>query len=215
MATCCLTRKNMRLMRWQVLKWLRKQTAAAFPVGARMQVSPEQAQFLAWLVKATRSTKTLELGVFTGYSALAVALALPLEGKLIACERDPRPLKLAQQAFEKAGVADKISIMEGPALTTLHNLLQQQDGPNTFDFAFIDADKRAYKEYFELCLQLVRPGGIIALDNVLWYGKVADPEIVDKRTAALRHLNTELLHDRRIVLSMVPIGDGIALCLKH
>ncbi|KAL3154744.1 hypothetical protein ABBQ38_011291 [Trebouxia sp. C0009 RCD-2024] len=91
----------------EVLKWLRKQTAAAFPVGARMQVSPEQAQFLAWLVKATRSTKTLELGVFTGYSALAVALALPLEGKLIACERDPRPLKLAQQAFEKAGVADK------------------------------------------------------------------------------------------------------------
>ncbi|DBA66121.1 hypothetical protein WJX79_000853 [Trebouxia sp. C0005] len=198
----------------EVLRWLRQQTADHFPVGARMQVSPEQAQFLAWLVKVTRSRKALELGVFTGYSALSIALALPADGKLIACDRDARPLILARQAFENAAVAHKVDIKEQPAIEALQQLLQSCEEPGSFDFVFIDADKRAYAEYYELCLQLVRPGGVIILDNVLWYGKVADSKEQDKRTAALRQLNQELLHDERIVLSIVPVGDGMALCMK-
>lgn len=196
-------------------KWLRKETAKQFPVGARMQVSPEQAQFLAWLVKATHSKNALELGVFTGYSALSVALALPSDGKLTACDRDARPLVLARQAFQMAGVADKVKILQQPALEVLQHMLQQPNAQDSLDFAFIDADKRAYGKYYELCLQLVQPGGMIVLDNVLWYGKVADPEVTDKRTTALRELNKALLHDKRILLSIVPVGDGMALCLKQ
>lgn len=180
-----------------------------------MAVGPEEGSFLAWLVATLGVRRAIEVGVFTGYSSLAMAMALPADGKLVACDRDPVALKIAQKYWDKADVSKKIEMRLGPAVETLRSLLFEEGGRDQFDFAFIDADKRAYMEYYELLLQLVRPGGVIAIDNVLWYGKVADESNDDKATLALRELNDFLVMDERIDLSMLPLRDGLTLCRRR
>jgi caffeoyl-CoA O-methyltransferase len=160
------------------------------------------------------ATKTLEIGVFTGYSSLCVALALPPNGKIVACDVSEEYTAVARRYWEAAGVADKIDLRLAPALETLDALLAAGQ-VETFDFAFIDADKANYEGYYERSLQLIRPGGLIAIDNVLWSGRVADPQAQNNSTQALRALNEKLHHDERITLSMVPIADGLTLALKR
>ncbi|MEW5300988.1 MAG: hypothetical protein WDW38_009436 [Sanguina aurantia] len=196
----------------KVLADLREATGAV--TGSHMQVTPEQGQFLAFLVEMLGVQAAIEVGVFTGYSSLAIALALPANGRLIALDRDAGTMAMAESFWEKAGVRHKVDSRVGPALASLQQLLEVE-GPGSFDFAFIDADKRAYWQYYELCLELLRPGGVIAVDNVLFYGKVANPEVKDKATVALRDFNARLLLDRRVTISTVPVGDGLALCRKR
>ncbi|MDB9524851.1 class I SAM-dependent methyltransferase [Oscillatoria sp. CS-180] len=181
---------------------------------ARMQISPEQGQFMALLVKMAQVTKALEVGVFTGYSALSVALALPSEGRLVACDVSDEYTAIARQFWERAGIAQKIDLHIAPAQDTLNHLIEAGE-VNTFDFAFIDADKSNYDTYYEQALRLVRAGGLIAIDNVLWYGRVADPTVTDNRTERIRSLNKKLQADDRIDLSILPVGDGLALALKR
>jgi len=191
---------------------LRQETASQ-PL-AQMQIAPEQGQFMALLVRLMGAKRTLEVGVFTGYSALAVALALPPEGKMVACDISAEYTAIARRHWQQAGVADKIDLRLAPALDTLEQLLQQ-GAAASFDFAFIDADKRNYLAYYERSLQLVRPGGLIAIDNVLWSGRVADETVQDAQTQAIRALNQTLYSDERVELSMVPIADGLTLALKR
>jgi O-methyltransferase len=194
---------------------LRAETAVFAPGRERNAVSPDQGAFLGWLVGALGVRTALEVGVFTGYSSTAIAAALPADGKLVACEKDERPLVLARSAWEAAGVAGRVDCRVGPAADTLAALLSNPaHGPGSFDFAFIDADKRGYAGYYESCLQLVRVGGVVAIDNVLWYGRVTDPDDATPATAAVRELNDSLLADPRIDLSTVSVGDGIALCRR-
>lgn len=183
------------------------------PLG-KMQIAPEQGQFLAFLVQLIGATKALEVGVFMGYSALAVALALPPEGQLIACEVNPEYATIAQAHWQLAGVANKIKLHLAPALDTLERLLTEGQA-NSFDFAFIDADKSNYDAYYERALALLRPGGLLAIDNVLWAGRVADPTVKDNRTQKIRALNQKLHQDPRISLSLVAIGDGLTLVMKE
>jgi predicted O-methyltransferase YrrM len=178
-----------------------------------MQIAPEQGQFMALLIQLMGAKKTLEVGVFTGYSSLAVALALPSDGKIIACDTNEEYTAIARHYWQKAGVADKIDLRIAPALDTLDELIAQGQA-NTFDFAFIDADKSNYDNYYERALQLVRPGGLIAIDNVLWGGKVADRNVQDNRTKAIRELNQKLHQDKRVTISLVPIADGLTLARK-
>ena len=194
-----------------VLQKLREETANH--PGAIMQIAPEQGQFMALLVQLLGAKKTLEIGVFTGYSSLVVALALPAEGKIIACDIDEESTAIARRYWQQAGVTDKIDLRIAPALETLDKLIEQGQ-TNTFDFAFIDADKRNYENYYEKCLQLIRPGGLIAVDNVLWFGRVIDPQDEDKRTIAIRAFNQKLSQDQRVKISLVPIADGLTLALK-
>jgi caffeoyl-CoA O-methyltransferase len=194
-----------------ILQQLREETAHL--PNAIMQIAPEQGQFMALLVQLLGATKTLEVGVFTGYSSLCVALALPANGKIVACDVSEEYTAIARRYWEAAGVADKIDLRLAPALETLDELLAAGLA-GTFDFAFIDADKRNYEGYYERSLQLIRPGGLIAIDNVLWSGRVAEPQVQDKQTQVLRALNEKLHHDQRITLSMVPIADGLTLALK-
>lgn len=194
---------------------LRAETAVFAPGRERNAVSPDQGAFLGWLVRSLGVEKALEVGVFTGYSSTVVAASLPPGGRLVACEKDDRPLALARSAWAAAGVADRVDCRVGPAGDTLASLLADPAwGPGSFDFAFIDADKRGYKAYFESCLQLVRVGGVVAVDNVLWYGRVVDPDDSAAATLAVRELNDFLLKDPRIDLSTVSVGDGIALCRR-
>jgi caffeoyl-CoA O-methyltransferase len=179
-----------------------------------MQISPEQGQFMALLVQLLGATKTLEVGVFTGYSSLCVALALPPNGKIVACDVSEEYTAIARRYWQAAGVADKIDLRLAPALETLDELLAAGQA-ESFDFAFIDADKGNYEGYYERSLQLIRPGGLIAIDNVLWSGRVADPQEQGNNTQALRALNEKLHDDERITLSMVPIADGLTLALKR
>lgn len=195
-----------------ILTQLRQETSQ-LPMS-RMQISPEQGQFMAFLVKLMRVKKTLELGVFTGYSSLAVALALPADGKIVACDVSEEYTSIARRYWQQAGVADKIDLHIAPALETLDNLLAAGEA-GTFDFAFIDADKGNYENYYERSLELIRPGGLIAIDNVLWSGKVADPEIQDNQTDKIRAFNRKLHQDSRITLSLVPIADGLTLAIKN
>ncbi len=195
----------------EVLQKLREETANH--PGAIMQIAPEQGQFMALLVQLLGAKKTLEIGVFTGYSSLVVALALPAEGKIIACDIDEESTAIARRYWQQAGVADKIDLRIAPALETLDQLIEEGQ-TNTFDFAFIDADKRNYENYYEKALQLIRPGGLIAVDNVLWFGRVADPQDEDKRTIAIRAFNQKLAQDQRVKISLVPIADGLTLALK-
>ncbi len=181
--------------------------------GGKMQITPEQGQFMALLVQLMGAKKVLEIGVFTGYSSLALALALPKEGKIIACDLDPKATAIAQKYWQKASVAHKIQLHLAPAQETLAKLINQGETA-TFDFIFIDADKRNYGQYYEQALQLVRPGGLIAIDNVLWQGKVADETIQDQVTLALRTFNQKIHQDERVFLSVVPIGDGLTLAYK-
>lgn len=195
-----------------ILRSLRKETSAHSL--SRMQIAPEQGQFMALLVQLLGATKTLEIGVFTGYSSLAVALALPAQGKIVACDINEDYTAVARSYWQRAGVADKIDLRIAPALETLDRLIESGEA-DTFDFAFIDADKQNYDNYYERALQLVRVGGLIAIDNVFWGGQVADPTVEDANTKAIRALNAKLVQDERISLSVVPIADGLTLALKR
>ncbi|YAI81798.1 MAG: class I SAM-dependent methyltransferase [cyanobacterium endosymbiont of Rhopalodia sterrenbergii] len=195
-----------------ILKELRQETAD-YPM-ARMQIAPEQGQLMALLVQLMGAKKTIELGVFRGYSSLAVALALPDEGKLIACDISKEYTEIARYYWEKAGVSHKIDLRISPALETLDQLIVEGQS-NTFDFAFIDADKSNYDNYYEQVLKLVRPGGLIAIDNVLWGGKTADQSIQDNQTKKIRALNEKIYQDSRVNISLIPIADGLTLLLKQ
>lgn len=196
----------------EILIQLRRETAQ-HPMG-KMQIAPEQGQFMALLVQLIAAKKTLDVGVFTGYSSLVVALALPPDGKVVACERSEEYGAIARRWWQQAGVADKIDLHIAPAQETLARLLTTGQ-TNTFDFVFIDADKSNYNNYYEQALQLVRPGGLIAIDNVLWSARVADTQVQDNRTKKIRAFNHKLHQDTRISLSLVPIGDGLTLARKN
>lgn len=194
-----------------ILRELREETAAMR--GSQMQVSPAQAQLLAMLVQILGAQRCIEVGVYTGYSSLAVALALPESSRLVACERDERCLQVAKKYYQRAGVAHKVDVKHALAADSLRSLLDCGEA-SSYDFAFVDADKRMYEEYFELLLKLVRGGGLIVMDNVLWYGRVADPLVNDPKTTSIRNFNKKLLEDKRVNISMVPIGDGMTICRK-
>ena len=195
-----------------ILTQLRQETAQ-MPMS-QMQISPEQGQFMALLIKLLGAKKTLDIGVFTGYSSLVVALSLPADGKIVACDVSEEYTSIARRYWQAAGVQDKIDLHIAPALETLDHLLTVGEA-GTFDFAFIDADKGNYEHYYEHCLKLIRSGGLIAIDNVLWSGKVADPEIQDNQTHKIRVFNRKLHQDSRITISLVPIADGLTLAMKN
>jgi len=179
----------------------------------RMQVSPEQAAFLSVLVKLAGAKRAIEIGTFTGYSAICIARALGANGWLLACDVSETWTATAREFWRRAGLDGRIELRLGPALATLDELLGA-DAAGTFDFAFIDADKENYDGYFEKCLTLLRPGGLIVFDNVLWSGAVADGKDKAPSTVALRVLNDKLVGDGRVEVSMVPVGDGMTLALK-
>jgi predicted O-methyltransferase YrrM len=195
-----------------VLAKLRAETAGHPKVN--MQIAPEQGQFMALLMKLMGAARCIEVGVFTGYSSLAMAMALPPGGLLVACDISEEYTRMARRYWQEAGVADRVDLRIAPALETLEDLLRE-GGAGTYDFAFIDADKGGYAAYFEKLLALLRPGGLIAVDNTLWNGAVADAADGDPDTVAIRGFNDELRNDRRIDLSLVPIGDGLTLALKN
>ncbi|MGN6755384.1 MAG: class I SAM-dependent methyltransferase [Thermomicrobiales bacterium] len=202
---------NVSLREPGVLRQLREETAALPHAG--LQVAPEQGQLLGLLARLVGARRTLEVGTFTGYSSLSVALVLPDDGRLIACDVSEEWTAIARRYWAAAGVADKIDLRLGPAVMTLDRLLTD-GGADQFDFAFIDADKRNYANYYERALQLVRPGGLIVVDNTLWHGRVLDPALQDADTMAVRAFNEQLHHDDRIALSLGPIGDGMTLALR-
>jgi predicted O-methyltransferase YrrM len=195
-----------------VLRRLRTETAKLTMSG--MQISPEQGQFMGLLVELLGARKAIEIGTFTGYSALSVARALPADGRLVCCDVSEEWTGIARRYWREAGVANKITLHLGPALETLDRLIAGGES-GSYDFAFIDADKTSYGNYFERCLTLLRPGGLITIDNVLWHGQVADPSDRSADTRALRALNAALRKDERITVSMLPIGDGLTLALKR
>lgn len=190
-----------------VLQELRQATSEI--PGAGMQISPEQGQFMALLVKITGAKEVLEVGTFTGYSALAMAEALPEDGRVLTLDVNPETTELAKTFWRKAGLDTQIESRLGPALENLQGL----EGP--YDLAFIDADKTSYDDYYERILTLLKPGGLMLLDNVLWGGSVIDPEATDPDTTALMELNRKLRDDQRIDLSLLPIGDGLTLARKR
>ena len=196
----------------EILAKLRAETAQHPLVN--MQISPEQGQFMGLLVQLIGAKRCLEVGVFTGYSSLAVALNLPDDGQIIACDVSDEFTSIARRYWQEAGVADKISLYIAPALATLDRLILNGES-GTFDFAFIDADKNNYGAYYDRCFQLVRQGGLILVDNVLWYGRVADPAMDnDKRTQAIKQINQQIYHDDRVQISLIPIGDGLTIARK-
>jgi caffeoyl-CoA O-methyltransferase len=194
----------------QVLRRLREETATI--KGAGMQISPEQGQFMALLARLIGTQRYLEVGTFTGYSALVMALALPDQGRVVACDVSREWTDMGQRYWRQAGVAHKIDLRLAPARETLDRLVAERA---TFDFAFIDADKENYDGYYERALKLVRRGGVIAIDNVLWGGSVIDPAKTDADTDAIRALNRKLAQDERIDLSLLPIGDGLTLAMPR
>jgi caffeoyl-CoA O-methyltransferase len=180
---------------------------------ANMQISPEQGQFMSLLVKLIGARRTIEVGTFTGYSALTVALALPVDGKVLACDISDEYTSVGRPYWQRAGVADRIELVIAPAVQTLDARIAAGE-TGRYDFAFIDADKTGYDDYYERCLQLVRSGGLIAFDNTLWGGDVARPAR-DDDTRALQALNDKLHHDRRIDMALLPVGDGLTLARKR
>ncbi len=190
------------------LKKLRSETAK-LPESV-MQICPEQGALMANLIRLMSAKRTIEIGTFTGYSTLAVALALPVDGTIIACDISEKWTAIGKKAWELAEVNEKIDLRIGAALDTLENLLEEGH-EGTFDFAFIDADKVNYLDYYEVCLRLVRRGGVIAIDNVLWSGSVINTDVNDADTMAIRELNNFLSQDTRVSLSMIPVGDGLTL----
>jgi len=195
-----------------LLRELREETAA-LPL-ATMQVSAEQGQFLGTLVRALGARNTLEVGVFTGYSLLCTALSLPPDGRVVACDRSPEWTDVAMRYCVRAGVAGKVDLRLGDARETLGTLRSEgRDG--TFDFAFVDADKVSYEDYYESVLALLRPGGTMLFDNVLWSGLVADDAATDPDTRALREFNARRRHDDRIDLSVLTYADGLTLAVKR
>ena len=183
------------------------------PFGG-MQIGPDQAALMQLLVRAIGARRCIEIGTFTGYSALAVALALPPGGKIVCCDISEEWTAIARKYWGLASVSGKIRLHLGPALATLDSLLKR-NGKGSFDFAFIDADKENYWNYYERCLKLVRRGGLIAIDNTLWYGRVIDRHDKTVDTRAIRAFNRKLRRDRRVELSLIPIGDGLTLALKR
>jgi predicted O-methyltransferase YrrM len=189
-----------------------REATAKHPRGG-MQISPEQGQFMQLLVKLIGARRTIEVGTFTGYSALTVALALPRDGKILACDISDEYTSVGKPYWQRAGVADRIELLIAPAAQTLDARIAAGE-PGQYDFAFIDADKAGYDAYYERCLQLVRTGGLIAFDNTLWGGDVARPAR-DDDTRALQALNDKLHTDERIDLALLPIGDGLTLARKR
>ncbi len=181
---------------------------------ARMQISPEQGQFMALLVELFGAAKTFEVGTFTGYSAMVVAKAIGPNGRVIALDVSEEFTSVARRHWAKAGVADRIDLRLAPAAQSLEGMLKAGEA-DSYDFCFIDADKTGYDTYYEYALKLLRPGGLIAIDNVLWSGKVADPADTSEDTVALRALNTKISKDERVTHSLVPIGDGLTLAMKR
>jgi predicted O-methyltransferase YrrM len=196
----------------EVLARLRAATASL--PQAQMQIGPEQGQLMGLLARLVGAKRCIEIGVFTGYSSLAVALALPEDGRILACDVSEEWTAIARRFWREAGVEHKIELRLQPASRTLEQLLAAGES-GRYDFAFIDADKPSYDTYYELLLQLLRPGGLIALDNTLWSGHVADPNHRDPNTVALRALNDKLHRDERIDLSLLPVGDGLTLARKR
>lgn len=180
-----------------------------------MQVSPEQGQFLRLLIKALGAHRTLEVGVFTGYSLISCALGLPDDGEVVALEIDPEWAEVARAHAELVGVEHRIRFMVGDAQESLRQLLKEDGAAGSFDFAFIDADKENYEAYFEAALELLRPGGLIVADNVLWSGLVLDETVQDSETAALRDFARRRHHDDRVEVSMLPYADGLYFCVKR
>jgi predicted O-methyltransferase YrrM len=196
----------------EVLARLRAATASM--PHAQMQIGPEQGQLMALLARLVGARRCIEVGVFTGYSSLAVALALPEDGRIVACDVSEAWTAVARRFWREAGVEHKIDLKLQPAVRTLEQLLAAGEA-GRYDFAFIDADKESYDRYYELLLQLLRPGGLITLDNTLWSGHVANPDHHDADTDALRALNAKLHRDERVDLSLLPIGDGLTLARKR
>jgi len=179
-----------------------------------MQISPEQGAFMALLVRLIGAKKTIEVGTFTGYSALVVAEALPEDGRIIACDVSEEWTSIARDFWERAGLRNKIDLRLQPATETLDEIIDQ-GGADSFDFAFIDADKANYDDYYERCLVLLRPGGLVGIDNVLWGGRVADDTANDDDTLAIRALNEKVRTDQRVSATILPIGDGLTLAIRR
>lgn len=196
----------------ELLRRLREETA--LDPMAHMQIAPEQGQFMALLVELIGAKRALEIGVYTGYSALCVASALPDDGQLVACELSEEWTQIARRYWAEAGVAERIDLRLAPAVDTLAALLADGQA-GTFDFAFLDADKREYRQDFEATLELLRPGGLIAIDNTLWGGSVIDSDDHSEDTLSIRTFNAQLHRDERVTLSLVPIGDGLTLVRKR
>ena len=195
-----------------VLARLRAETAPMEMAG--MQISPEQGQFMRLLVELVGARRVIEVGTFTGYSSLAVALSLPADGRIVACDVNRDWTDIARRYWAEAGVAGKIDLRLAPARDTLDALIAAGE-QGRYDFAFIDADKKNYDAYYERCLQLVRADGLLAIDNVLWNGKVIDPSAQDEDTSAIRALNAKIAKDERVTVSLLPIGDGLTLARKR
>lgn len=191
-----------------------RRTTARMPVGD-MQVTPEEGQFLNVLVRATGARRALEVGVFTGYSLIATAMALPEDGTVIACEINPHWAEIALEHARRVGVADRIDLRVGDARESLTRLSAEPGAPGSFDFAFLDADKPNYLAYYEAILTLLRSGGVLVVDNVLWSGLVAEESAADEDTTALRAFNAAVLADDRVHLSMLPFADGITIVVKR
>jgi len=190
---------------------LRVETAAMPQAG--MQIGADQGAFMALLVRLIGARRALEIGTFTGYSAMAVAAALPAGGRLVTCDVSEEWTAIARRYWREAGLEDKIELRMGDARGTLA-ALRIEAGDSSFDFAFIDADKPGYDAYYEACLHLVRPGGLILIDNVLWSGKVADPEVLDPDTVALQALNEKIRGDARVEACLLSIGDGVMVARR-
>lgn len=195
-----------------LLRELRERTAAENQYSV-MQISPEQGQFMALLVKLTGAKRALEIGTFTGYSSICIADALPDDGELICCDQSEEWTQMAREYWQRAGLQDRIRFYLQPASITLQQLLSN-GAEGTFDFIFIDADKQNYPLYYEQSLKLLRKGGLLAVDNTLWSGNVADPENMQPGTRAIRRFNEMVKNDKRVSISLVPIGDGLTLIVK-
>ncbi len=196
----------------EVLRQLREETSN-HPYGG-MQIAPEQGQFMALLVELIGAQRVLEIGVFTGYSSTCMALALPPGGRLMALDLSAEYTEIARRYWQLAGVADKIELRLGPALASLDRLIEDGAG-DSFDLAFIDADKGHYDAYYERSLELLRPGGLLLIDNMLWGGKVADPSVKDDDTQAIRDLNRKIHTDERVTAVLLPVADGLTLARKR
>ena len=203
---------SVSLQESKILQECRAETAR-HPM-ARMQIAPEQGQFISFLIKLLHVKKALEIGVFTGYSSLSIAMSLPDDGHLDACDSDPETTLIAKKYWNKANVAEKINLHIGPAIETLDKLLEENKD-DTYDFAFIDAHKPEYIDYYERVLRLIKPGALILVDNVLWSGNPADKNKQDEDTVAIRNFNEHVKNDDRVLISMLPVADGITLILKN
>lgn len=201
--------RDVSLREDDILRELRYETAE-LPLGSAMQVPAEEGQLLALLIRLTGATSVLEIGTFTGYSTLCMARALPVGGRVVTCDITDRWLAISAESWKRADVATRIDVRVGDAAETLEGMIAD-DGPGSFDFVFIDADKANYPRYYDLSMELVRPGGLIVVDNTLFFGRVVDPQCTDADTAGVRALNSRLREDNRVELALLPMADGITL----